>query len=260
MNVNEKLSMVQTKLKAPKGQYNSFGGYNYRSLEDIMEAVKPILAEVNAFIIVSDEIVCIGNGLSPIACTTIESAKGKEITKTKLCGGDRYYVKATAIFSDGDNEIKVSGFAREPLDKKGMDESQITGAASSYARKYALNGLLAIDDTKDADATNKHGKQNGKSTEPAKYKKPDKKKVSKVERAKLVEQAWFNFQTVHKDEMPDGQIFKEEFFKEEVTEQYKKLTAHQKKTFDWNQENVNKLAEKVLPKNCLTDIGVAPDA
>lgn len=119
------LAKIQSELKAPKGQFNSFGKYNYRSCEDIVEAVKPILHAHNASLLISDEIVAIG---------------------------DRVYVKATATISfTKDEEISVSAFAREPLTKKGMDEAQITGATSSYARKYALNGLFAIDDTKDAD-------------------------------------------------------------------------------------------------------------
>ena len=130
METLQKLLTVQTKLKAPKSQRNNFGGYNYRNCEDILEAVKPLLGEVKATIIVSDELVMIG---------------------------DRYYVKATAKFIDCENKevIENTGFAREEETKKGMDGSQITGASSSYARKYALNGLLAIDDTKDSDTTNK---------------------------------------------------------------------------------------------------------
>lgn len=116
---------IQEKLKAPKGQFNSFGKYRYRSCEDIVEAVKPLLAEAGYHLILSDDIIAVG---------------------------DRIYVKATASVYSG---IEVLGtataFAREPNEKKGMDASQITGTASSYARKYALNGLFAIDDTKDAD-------------------------------------------------------------------------------------------------------------
>lgn len=118
-----KLSEVQKALNAPKGQYNSFGKYNYRNCEDILQAVKPLLGD--AIILLSDDIQVIG---------------------------DRVYVKATATFKSPEEDISVTGFAREALSKKGMDESQITGAASSYARKYALNGLLLIDDNKDADS------------------------------------------------------------------------------------------------------------
>ena len=124
------LCWIQANLKAPKNQRNNFGGYNYRSCEDIMEAVKPLLKERNCTLIVGDEIVEVA---------------------------DRVYVKATAILRTSDGtEYTNSAYAREPQTKKGADESQITGATSSYARKYALNGLFCIDDTKDADATNDH--------------------------------------------------------------------------------------------------------
>jgi hypothetical protein len=130
--LQDKLISVQSKLNAPKNQHNKFGGYNYRSAEDILEAVKPLLKEVNACITITDDIVSVGN---------------------------RIYVKATATFIDGDQSVSINAFAREEETKKGMDASQITGSASSYARKYALNGLLLIDDNKDADATNTHGKE-----------------------------------------------------------------------------------------------------
>ncbi len=128
----KELIAIQSELKAPKGQTNKFGGYNYRSCEDILESVKPLLAKHGAALTLSDEIVQIGNDI---------------------------FVKATATFySSAPTPLSVSAFARHPVDKKGMDDSQITGATSSYARKYALNGLFCIDDTKDADATNDHGK------------------------------------------------------------------------------------------------------
>lgn len=152
MGIYEKLLTVQTELKAPKNQMNTFGKYKYRSQEDILEALKPILARIKAVSIVSDELVLIG---------------------------DRYYIKATASLIDaetGDKAFTV-GYAREELDKKGMDGSQITGTASSYARKYALNGLYAIDDTKDADALNDHSKD--KEEEP----KATKSQLDKLEMA-----------------------------------------------------------------------------
>lgn len=127
-----KLVKIQAELKAPKNQMNAFGKYKYRSAEDIIEAVKPILFKNNCALLISDEIVQVA---------------------------DRVYVKATAMLIDESNEelpIKVYGWAREEEVKKGMDAAQITGSASSYARKYALNGLFAIDDTKDADSTNEH--------------------------------------------------------------------------------------------------------
>ena len=151
MNIYEKLNKIQTELKAPKGQYNSFGKYKYRSCEDILEAIKPFLTETKTVLTINDEIVFIGN---------------------------RFYVKATAILTDCENEnsfIQNTAFAREDDSKKGMDGSQITGASSSYARKYALNGLFAIDDTKDAD-TDENAKQQRNSTrtqEPERITKED---------------------------------------------------------------------------------------
>ena len=125
MTFQQKVVAVQSELKAPKGQYNSFGKYNYRSCEDILEGVKPLLNKYGLYLTINDAVELIG---------------------------DRYYIKATATLFDGDNCISTSAYARESLDKKGMDSSQVTGATSSYARKYALNGLLCIDDTKDADS------------------------------------------------------------------------------------------------------------
>lgn len=124
MEFIEKIVAIQSELKAPKWQYNSFGKYNYRSCEDILEGVKPLLAKHGLVLTIQDSIDLIG---------------------------DRFYVKATATITDGKEQLATSAYARESLDKKGMDASQVTGATSSYARKYALNGLLAIDDTKDAD-------------------------------------------------------------------------------------------------------------
>lgn len=128
MKIIESLQNIQQELKAPKGQYNSFGGFKFRSCEDILEAVKPLLKKEDMAIVLSDELVNIG---------------------------DRYYVKATATLYNSEGEVLTnSAYAREEESKKGMDGSQITGASSSYARKYALNGLFAIDDVKDSDTTN----------------------------------------------------------------------------------------------------------
>lgn len=126
LNIYGKLAAIQRELKAPKGQYNSFAKYNYRSCEDILEAVKPLCIKNNATLILND---------------TVREISG------------RFYVVATATLADqkSDGVVEVDAYAREPQDKKGMDDSQITGMASSYARKYALNGLFCIDDTKDAD-------------------------------------------------------------------------------------------------------------
>lgn len=129
----EALKKIQQELKAPKGQYNNFGKYAYRSAEDILEAVKPLLAKYGALLTISDEITEVGG---------------------------RIYVKAVCTISDGTTELAVTAYAREPESKKGMDDSQITGTASSYARKYALNGLFLIDDTKDAD-TDEYANQQG---------------------------------------------------------------------------------------------------
>ena len=123
----EKLIAIQSELKAPKNQYNEFGKYNYRNAEDILEAVKPLLKKYELALTLRDEIVEVGG---------------------------RIYVKAIAALFDGKDRIETCAFAREEDAKKGMDSSQVTGSTSSYARKYALNGLFCIDDTKDSDATN----------------------------------------------------------------------------------------------------------
>lgn len=124
-NITQKLMKVQSELKAPKGQKNTFGNYNYRSAEDILEAVKPLLSEQGLLMTITDIVEQIG---------------------------ERYYIQAKVTITDGEDKIEVTGYARESLNKKGMDDSQITGTASSYARKYAMNGLFLIDDTKDSDS------------------------------------------------------------------------------------------------------------
>lgn len=138
----ENLTKIQTELKAPKNQYNKFGGYNYRSAEDILEAVKPLLLKYGAELTICDEICEIGG---------------------------RIYVKAVCKYREGNDGVTVNAYAREPENKKGMDDSQITGTASSYARKYALNGLFLIDDTKDAD-TNAYYEQSRNNPPPAQKK------------------------------------------------------------------------------------------
>lgn len=154
--INDKLLAIQAELKAPKNLYNKFGGYNYRNAEGILEAVKPLLKKYGATLIISDEIVEVGG---------------------------RIYVKATAILRDVDSAVPdipegkgvgVTAYAREPESKKGMDESQITGSTSSYARKYALNGLFLLDDTKDADTDEYHEQTN----KPAPKKKAPEPKVT----------------------------------------------------------------------------------
>lgn len=126
------LAEIQAKVKAPKGQFNSFGKYAYRSAEDILESVKQVVNPLGFSISLSDTIVMVG---------------------------DRFYVQTTATLTNGKETYTATAFAREEESKKGMDGSQVTGASSSYARKYALNGLFALDDTKDSDATNTHGKE-----------------------------------------------------------------------------------------------------
>ncbi len=136
-NLVQKLIHVQKELKAPKGQFNKFGNYNYRSAEDILEAVKPFNAEKGLLLTLTDE---------------------------PLLVGEWHYIKATASITDGKDTHTVTAYARESETKKGMDHSQITGTASSYARKYALNGLYLIDDTKDAD-TDEYQQQNGRNNQ-----------------------------------------------------------------------------------------------
>lgn len=150
-----KLMMIQQELKAPKGQYNSFAKYNYRSCEDILEAVKPLCIKNNATLLLND---------------AVQEVSG------------RFYVVATATLVDTESgdSVSANAYAREPQDKKGMDDSQITGMASSYARKYALNGLFCIDDTKDADT------DEAKRQEDA-PKNREKKQESKAETPVLCE-------------------------------------------------------------------------
>ena len=138
MNIYEKLLKAQVELKAPKGQYNSFGKYKYRSCEDILEALKPVLNKFKLTLFIKDDVIEVNT---------------------------RNYVKATITLVNiekPDEIIETSALAREEETKKGMDGSQITGASSSYARKYALNGMFMIDDTKDSDSTNTHGKEEHK--------------------------------------------------------------------------------------------------
>lgn len=151
MNIYEKLTEVQNELKAPKSRYNSFGKYNYRSCEDILEAVKPLLKSKKLAMTVKDEVYSVDG---------------------------RFYIMAVVTVFDCESEEKITttAYAREDNEKKGMDGSQITGSSSSYARKYALNGMFAIDDTKDADSWNTHGKD--KSSE-----KKEEQKEQKVDYA-----------------------------------------------------------------------------
>ena len=205
MNFHEKQIAIQQSLKAPKGQYNAFGKYKYRSLEDILEALKPLLKEHGMTIHLEDELELIG---------------------------DRYYVKATAHLSDESRQVKNTAYAREPLIQKGMNESQITGSASSYARKYAINGLLAIDDNKDSDTTNKNG-------EP----KP------KAKQDEIVDMAFLAFEAKHQSILTEPDFLHFEFdlemFKTAVIKEFKALPT--------NQASIPKIIKTIKPENCLKE-------
>jgi hypothetical protein len=164
MELRKKITEIQQKLKAPKSQFNSFGKYSYRNCEDILEALKPLLGDV--MMTISDDIVVIGN---------------------------RYYVKATVTVSDESGIFTVSAYARESETKKGMDDSQITGATSSYARKYALNGMWLIDDTKDADS------QKPEETKVKQNKEPDVPEFTPEEYITLEQQTTINGIIIDKD-------------------------------------------------------------
>ena len=201
--IYEKLLAVQNELKAPKDKRNNFGGYNYRSCEGILEAVKPLLQEQGLMLTIKDEVVNIG---------------------------DRYYVRATVLLVDisSNGEIAVTALAREEETKKGMDASQITGTASSYARKYALNGLFLIDDTKDADTdefhrtTQENGQKTNVATQPN---QPPAKKIALTQKivdeklkfileqtdTETVKNIWLNLSKmyeINKDTALGGILFK----------------------------------------------------
>ena len=156
MKIYETLSKIQAELIAPKGQFNNFGKYKYRSCEDILEALKTPLKEYNAAVQLSDEIVLVG---------------------------ERYYIKATARLLCEGEQTEVTAYAREAENKKGMDESQITGTASSYARKYALGGLLAIDDGQDPDT-----QRNEEKPKPSKPSEEQADKIIQFLESKIKEQ------------------------------------------------------------------------
>ena len=172
MGVYEKLEHIQQALKAPKGQYNSFGKYSYRSCEDILESVKPLLKASDCVLTISDELVNVG---------------------------ERFYIKAVAKLTDVQDGSFVinTAYAREAETKTGMDLSQITGTASSYARKYALNGLFCIDDTKDAD-TDEHAKQTG--AEPKADKKATAKQIELINKLVHDKDAMLKFYKIDKVE------------------------------------------------------------
>lgn len=186
MNIREKLMAIQTELKAPKGQYNSYGKYNYRSCEDILEALKPLLKAHNCSLVISDDIEQIG---------------------------DRYYIKATATLLDNEGEDKIQNkaFARESLDTKGMNDSQITGTASSYARKYCLNGLFLIDDTKDADTDEYKNQQEKKDVKSRNATDSQIKLMQKICDDNNLE---FDIETARKMSIKEASDFIDKFRKE----------------------------------------------
>lgn len=196
LNLTQRLLNAQSELKAPKGQYNNFGKYKYRSAEDILEAVKPINAKHGVLLTITDEPVLVG---------------------------DWHYIKATATITDGTESIVVTAYARESLNKKGMDDSQITGTASSYARKYALNGLYLIDDTKDAD-TDEYRNQGNKA--------PASKSATKAEIGNLKKEI-IAFSNLMKEQGKD--------VKPEQVEQTLNITDYTKLNSEDVKEAVNKL-------------------
>ena len=203
MSIYEKLLNIQTELKAPKSQRNNFGKYNYRSCEDILEAVKPLLKKEKCTLIINDE---------------IERLEARYYIKA------RYYVKATVDLIDIETGEKIStnAYAREEESKKGMDGSQVTGASSSYARKYALNGLFAIDDTKDSDTTNQHDKkQNAPNQHDKKQNAPNQQSIIKQQIAEILKVKEISFDKV--TEVINARFKKQKFDELTANEQQKLL-------------------------------------
>lgn len=217
--IYQKLALVQSVLKAPKNQRNKFGGYNYRSAEDILEAVKPLAIKVGALVTIHDDLILIGS---------------------------RYYVKAVVEFHDIDHPevqpIVTSALAREEEQKKGMDGSQVTGASSSYARKYALNGMFCIDDTKDSDATNDHGKGGG---QPEVKKNPVASAVAAAQAAKpqvnpkykAVWKAYINH--------PANVELDQQQLKDGFNNLRASIIGKEKKAADYTDEDWDKLADAI---------------
>lgn len=217
------LAKIQKELKAPKNQLNKFGGYKYRSCEDILEAIKPLLGD--AHLTITDEVVQIG---------------------------DRFYVQATASLVDGEFEVATQAYAREAESKKGMDEAQITGAASSYARKYALNGLFCIDDTKDADTTNRHEEVAPPNPKDIKG-VPDKNDFQKECLTKkgqttmqIVEEAYKQFITKHQEKLADSDglaDFSIDAFIKSIETEFGKLPT--------NKASIPKILEQIKPEDVI---------
>ena len=214
-NILKKTFDIQQELKVPKNQRNTFGNYNFRNCEDIMEASKPICAKHNCLLTCSDELIQVG---------------------------DRYYVKATATLFDIDSEesISTSACAREEETKKGMDASQITGASSSYARKYALNGLLQLDDNKDAD-TNEYKKQQNKGNQKSTVKKVDKPvEMIDANQIKIIHTL---FTKIKKSESQIFKNFTNDKAKENVYNQYKIKSSK-----ELTKESANKMIDLLKKK------------
>lgn len=233
MTIHEKLIRIQQTLHVKKGRYNKFGEYYYRSLEDVMEGLKPVLAAVGCSVTFNDEL---------------------------LMTGDRYYIKAVITLSDDTDRITATAFAREELAKKKQDGSQLTGGASSYARKYAAGALFLIDDAADSDATNKHGKDEKTNTKSSaeKNKKADAKEpkgITKAAKTKLVEQEAFNFGTVWAEEIPEGYEYSKEKFTDLLRARFKALKPEIADVFNWTAEGVHKYAETVMNiSECLVEL------
>lgn len=187
--IYSKLQKIQQQLKAPKGQYNEFNNFNYRSAEDILEAVKPLLLEQGLTLTLSDQMEYIGN---------------------------RYYIKATATLTDGDDTITSTAYAREDESRAGMSESQVTGCSSSYARKYCLNGLFLIDDGKDSDSFN--NKKQKATTQPTPMQKSNREILTefctsmkgKTDKSRLL--AFFNYYNGDKADNWSGRFEPERLF------------------------------------------------
>lgn len=203
--LTEKLQFIQSELKAPKSQKNKFGNYMYRSCEDILEAVKPLLKETGTVLLLNDNIELIG---------------------------DRHYVHAQAIFRNNiDDDIVTGAYAREPLARKGMDDAQLTGATSSYARKYALNGLFAIDDAKDPDTTNNGQNNNAKPIDKT---------------LEIVEQAFFNFTTENQEALAEGFVFDKDKFIKAIVKHFKKLPT--------KEDSIKKITTTIKPAECIIEV------
>lgn len=206
----QKLAKVQSELKAPKNQRNNFGGYNYRSAEDILEAVKPLAIKYDAVVNITDDVLQVG---------------------------DRIYVKAMVRFIDMDDvsqSIITTALAREEETKKGMDGSQITGAASSYARKYALNGMFAIDDTKDSDATNDHGKGGKQQSTASDILGGGQAKPSKPTPSAKYKMAWNKYANMEQNVGVDKAVLAANF-KKMCVEQTGKQNSTQYTDADWDK-------------------------